>query len=205
MHIAVVDIGKPGKSFGWSMFGPRPSEGNNIDSCVEALAAALKGGALALGFEAPMFVPLRQVPSALLAARNGECGVGIPSRPFSAGAGPTALVTGLVVVPYILSGLRDAAPDAVATLDWHAPLSNPGQLLLFEAFVTNQKKSNDSRHVEDARLAVEAFRHRIAAPERFDSSVVEEHCFNLLGAMMLRTNWASDPRILSQACLVVRA
>ena len=41
MHVAVIDIGKPGKNFGWSMVGPRPSEGKDIDHCVEALGSAL--------------------------------------------------------------------------------------------------------------------------------------------------------------------
>ena len=57
MHIAVVDIGKPGANFGWAMVGDTTAEGNDIDVCVQSLAAALRNGPLALGFEAPMFVP----------------------------------------------------------------------------------------------------------------------------------------------------
>ncbi len=205
MHVVVIDIGKPGKNFGWSMAGPLASEGTDIDICIDALSVALNEGPLALGFEAPMFVPMRQDPSQLLKARNGECGVGIPSRPFSAQAGPMALVTGLVVVPYILAGLRSAAPNAKATFDWRAPLVNSNQLLLFEAFVTNQKKTTSTRHVEDARLAVEAFRRGMTNPDTFTGSVIEPNCLSLLGAMMLRTGWASELAILSQPCLVVRA
>lgn len=63
------------------------------------------------------------------------------SRPFSASAGATVLVTALVVVPYVLSRLRKFVPEARATTDWRSPLDCAGQLLLFEAFVTNQRTS----------------------------------------------------------------
>ena len=64
MNIAVVDIGKPGSNFGWAMVGDTTAEGNDIDLCVQTLAAALRNGPLALGFEAPMFVPIRTGPEA---------------------------------------------------------------------------------------------------------------------------------------------
>ena len=52
-----------------------------------------------------MFVPIRVDPKRLTATRSGEFEKGLPSRPFSASAGATALVTGLVVVSYILATL----------------------------------------------------------------------------------------------------
>src|ERR1700675_2047955 len=104
MRVAVIDIGKPGKNLGWS-FGEKP-EGCDLDECIEELASALREDALALGFEAPMFVPMRQVPNELLRARCGECPPGGPNRPFSAGAGSSVLVSALAIVPYVLSQLR---------------------------------------------------------------------------------------------------
>ena len=206
MHVAVVDIGKPDKNLGWSIVGPMGSRGTDVDECVSKLATVLRNGPLALGFEAPMFVPKRQKPSALTAARKGECGKGLPSRPFSAGAGAAVLVTGLVVVPYILSRLKEQRPNAMAQVDWRSPLSRPDQLLLFEAFVTNQAKNHDDRHMEDANLAAEAARQGLADPSCLQSAVtVDEEYFNLLGAMMLRTGWSADIGVLTQPCLVVRA
>jgi hypothetical protein len=108
MNVAVVDIGKPGVNFGWAMVGNATAEGRDIDECVQSLAAALRIGPLALGFEAPMFVPIRADPKRLTVARSGEFGKGVPSRPFSAGAGAAALVTGMVVVSYILATLLSA-------------------------------------------------------------------------------------------------
>jgi hypothetical protein len=86
MHVAVIDVGSPGKNLGWSLAGLHACDGTDIDTCIEALAAALREGPLALGFEAPLFVPQRNSPSELLKARRGECEDGV-NRTFSAGAG----------------------------------------------------------------------------------------------------------------------
>lgn len=97
-----------------------------------------------------MFVPVRKDPKSLTNARGGE-----GNRPFSAGAGATVLVTSTVVAPYVLRRLKEAVPDAAATLDWHGWPGNakePKQMLLFEAFVS---KRNGTRHFEDAELAAE--------------------------------------------------
>jgi hypothetical protein len=152
-----------------------------------------------------MFAPIRTDPERLTAARKGDCGKGLPSRPLSAAAGATSLVTGLVVASYILNSLRPLVPDATATLDWRSPPVVPGQLILFEAFVTDQRKTDDSRHVEDAHLAIATFQRGMRQPASFRSSVEEPISLSLLGAMMLRTGWADDPAILSRPCLVVRA
>jgi hypothetical protein len=180
MRVAVIDIGKPGKNLGWAIDEPDDG-GTDLDACIEILVASLRDGPVALGFEAPQFVPLRRDPKMLTAAREGESGPGLPTRPFSAKAGAAVLVTSLVIAPYLLARLRKALPSASATfdfldageivslspmdgihLDWRQPLTRPGELLLFEAFVTDQPKETPERHVEDARLAVEIFRRDLA-------------------------------------------
>jgi hypothetical protein len=83
MSVAVVDVVEP---VVWAMVGNATAEGRDIDVCVESLAAALRIGPLALGFEAPMFIPIRTDPKRLTSARSGEFGKGMPSRPFSAAA-----------------------------------------------------------------------------------------------------------------------
>jgi hypothetical protein len=203
MHVAVIDIGKPDKNLGWAIRGAEVStEGTDLDQCVDVVASALGKGPLALGFEAPLFVPVRGKASALTKARDGECVNGV-NRPFSAGPGASVLVTALTVVPYVLAGLRIRVPAAVAALDWRMPLPNNG-LLIFEAFVTDQKKTAPGRHVEDALLAISAFRQMAAGSNGFTSSTNEPNCFSLIGAMLMRTGWATDLTILSQQCLVVR-
>lgn len=203
-HVCVIDIGKPGKNLGWALSGPEPIDGTDLDACVEVVAGALHSGPVALGFEAPMFTPIRNDAMILTKARHGEATRGV-SRPFSASAGATVLVTALVIIPFVLNKLRALVPDARATMEWRKPMAGRADLLLFEAFVTNQKKTEDTRHIEDAYLAIAEFQRGMADPANFKNSIVEPNSLNLLGALMLRTGWTSDPSVISEECLVVRA
>jgi hypothetical protein len=202
MRVAVIDIGTPGKNLGWAIDGPDDG-GTDLDLCVETLIDSLRSGPVALGFEAPQFVPLRRDPKTLTAAREGESGPGLPTRSFSTGAGAAVLATALVIAPYVLRRLRKALPHASATFDWQLPLTKPGELLLFEAFVTDQGKETPERHVEDARLAVKSFRRDLALS--FEGATSSEECMNLLGAALLRIGWSSDVALLSASCLVIRS
>jgi hypothetical protein len=205
MRVAVIDIGKPSQNLGWAVDEPS-DQGTDLNTCIEALAAALRTDAVALGFEAPQFVPLRGDQAALTRARQGESGPGLATRAFSASPGATVLVTSLVIVPYVLRRLRERVPTATATLNWRRPMTQPGQLLLWEAFVTEQGQSKDAmRHIRDARLAIADFRRGIGHPESFESSVTTPECLSLLGAALLRTGWSTDVALLSTPCLVVRS
>jgi hypothetical protein len=202
MHVAVIDIGKPDKNLGWAIRGPNISgQGGNLDKCIESVSAALRFGPVALGFEAPLFVPMRGSAAELTKARQGECENGI-NRPFSAGAGASVLVTGLTVIPYVLTKIRETALDVMVTLDWRSPLSQ-NSLLLFEAFVSNRKSSAVDRHIDDSLLAISAFKRRSTVD--LESSVDVPISFNLLGAMLLRTGWTHDTELLAKPCLVVKA
>ncbi len=204
MRVAVIDIGRPGTNLGWAIDDPKRS-GTDLDDCIEVLAAALREDALALGFEAPQFVPVRHDQNTLLKARSGETGAGVAPRAFSATPGATVLVTSLVIVPYVLKRLRERVPAATATLDWRCPMTEPKQMLLWEAFVTDQRRDTVTRHVEDACLAIDDFRRGIADPVSFESSVTASECLSLLGAALLRTGWSTDVALLSTPCLVVRS
>jgi hypothetical protein len=125
LHVAVVDIGKL-TNLGWVVEGPFVNEsGTDIDSCIVFLAEAMKKGPLALGFEAPMFVPYGRKRCDLDKARKGD-----RDRAFSASPGACALTKGLVIVPYILEGLRFRAKAARPTFKWRGRLSER-DLLLF--------------------------------------------------------------------------
>ncbi len=201
MFCAVIDIGTPGKSLGWAAVdhGGHMVDGTDVDVCIDVLSEALRLGPVALGFEAPMWIPTRLQPARLTSARQGESGPGLASRPFSASAGATVLVTGMVVVTYVMRRLREFAPAALVHFDWQNLSTEPGQLL-----VTNQKKSHDARHVEDAKLALAAFLLGMQNPRTFRSSVEEPDCLNLLGAALLKAGWTTDVGVLSTPCLVVR-
>lgn len=196
LRVAVVDIGSK-KNIGWAIDGPKPREGKDVDVCVDALANTLKAGPLALGFEAPMFVPLHQNSSNLTRGRRGE-----GDRPFTSAVGATVLTSALVVVPYILAQLRVLVPAATATFDWTELPTTSQQLFLFEAFVTHQQATDNDPHIRDAKLAVAKFRH--GSRDGLESAIDEPVCFNLLAAILLRVGWTGDLKSLFKPCLVVR-
>jgi hypothetical protein len=196
LHIAVVDIGSL-KNLGWAVEGPSVNQsGADIDLCIGALARAMKTGPLALGFEAPMFVPYGRKGSDLDKARKGD-----GDRAFAASAGACVRTKGLVIVPYILEGLRSRAHAARPTFKWRDRLSER-DLLLFEAFVTHVGRSVS--HVQCARLALKRFPKGLEKRASFESDIEEPSTLNLLGAALLRIGWTDDLTVLSEPCLVVR-
>jgi hypothetical protein len=196
LHVAVVDIGSLA-NLGWAVEGPFVTEsGTDIDLCIEALAKAMRVGPLALGFEAPMFVPYGRNRRDLDKARDGE-----GDRAFSASGGACSLTKGLVIIPHILEELRRRAKSARPTFRWREKLSE-GDLLLFEAFVTHVGKSVG--HVGCAKLALKRFPEGWENRATFESAVAEPTTLNLLGAMLLRIGWNDDLTMLSEPCLVLR-
>jgi hypothetical protein len=196
LHVAVVDIGAK-DNIGWAIDGDERYEGKDIETCVTRLTEVLNDGPLALGFEAPMFVPLHQESLNLTRGRHGE-----GDRAFTASGGSTALTSALVIVPYILRQLRASLPKATVTFDWTEIPSVRQQLILFEAFVTHQHPTDTDPHIRDAKLAVAKF--HVGLRDGFKSAIDEPSCFNLLAAALLRTGWTKDLDLLSQPCLVIR-
>lgn len=195
LHVAVVDIGNL-KNLGWALKGPSGiKKGTDIDLCVEALVGAMKAGPLALGFEAPMFVPHGRELRDLDRGREGE-----GDRAFSAAPGACVLTKGLVIVPYILERIRRQTQAARPTFKWRERLS-ARDLLLFEAFVTHV---DETSHVDCAMLALKQFSKLWEKRDSFDSAVQEPLTLNLLGAMLLRMEWTDDLAMLSEPCLAVR-
>lgn len=105
LRVYCADIGSVrGGAFGWARdCGPGGAPevrrgGEQILELADAIAADLKDtGAVALGFECPLWVPVPLDPLELGRARPGE-----GDRPWSAGAGAGVLATGLAQVVWIL-------------------------------------------------------------------------------------------------------
>jgi hypothetical protein len=201
-HVCVIDIGSPA-SLGWAIEGPTPRSGSQLEDCIEAVADALATGPVALGFEAPLIVPFRNDTRSYNRARAGECVPGRASRPFCLGPGAYVTTMATVVVPLVLQHLYRLAPDISFTLDWTTPPRAPGQLLFFEAFVSDQPKGRPDPHVADARLAA---RHLLAQFQegRVETALGDEPWLNLLGAALLRAGWTTDLTVLAAPVLVVR-
>ncbi len=194
--IAAVDIGSPiAGRLPWAAL-PNEQMGRDIPELVALVAGGLRKGPVALGFEAPLWVPMRSDPMTVTKARQGE-----GPRPWSAGAGAYVLATGLAVIPHILTSLRRLAGHATPTLDYRNPPDRPGALLLWEAFVSAHDKGDS--HEDDAMIAARAFQHscsNLSAAQK----LTPEPCLNLLGAMLLRTGWSSDLSLLQAETLVLR-
>ena len=153
-----------------------------------------------MGFECPLFVPLREDPDRLTAARAGE-----GSRSWSAGAGTGALATGLVEVSWILNEVRrELSREVGCHSDW-ASFTKSGGLFLWEAFVSGGSKPrvDGNPHTADAMLAVDAFIDALPDPTTANA-VDERDVISLLGMSLLRTGWTDDINSLEAPCLVIK-
>jgi hypothetical protein len=169
-----------------------------IAELVGAVADDLASGLpVALGFECPLFVPVPEDPRRLGAARQGD-----GTRSFSAGAGPSVLVTGLVQAAWVLRELRDRRPNDDVLLDWDVFEAAGRGLFVWEAFVTAEAKA--PTHVDDATVAVECFIAALPDP-RSANAVTADRPLSLAGAAVLWAGWTNDLALLHSPCLVLRA
>jgi hypothetical protein len=201
-----ADIGsvKAGR-FGWARGRPGSVEflrSDSIRELVQAVAADLSNGEIvALGFEAPLFVPLPEDPVELTRARRGE-----GHRPWSAGAGCGALAVGTTEVPWILREVRTSLGHSPpCLLRWDGVPDAGPALFLWEAFVSAGAKAPRDRHghTGDAEVAVRAFLG--ALPDlNAANAIVECEVHSLIGAAILRSGWTDDLDLLAQPCVVIR-
>jgi hypothetical protein len=139
---------------------------------------------VALGFEAPLFVPVPRDPRAIGRARPGE-----GNRPYSVGAGPTVTVMGLQQSAWILRTVAPTLAGYETTTDWRRWPARVGPpiLLVWEAFVTGPAKS--ATHEGDAETAAAAFLQGEAALDGVNA-VTAEAPLSLIAAAAL---WAGLP------------
>jgi hypothetical protein len=154
---------------------------------------------VALGFECPLFVPLRLRPEHLTASRVGD-----GNRAWSAGAGCGALTTGLVQVVWLLRAIRHLVASPVDVfLDWADFTAARSGLFVWEAFVSGTAKGTG--HLADAEAAVAAFARAIAKATLTSAVTVDAEVYSLIGAALLRSGWSMDIGLLGKPCVVIRA
>ena len=199
-----ADVGSVSRGrFGWARSGTLSDVDQVHDTSkpshlVEAICAELAAGRpVALGFECPLFVPVPIDQLALGRARSGD-----GNRAWSAGAGTSALATGLVQAAWVLQALRSRNRDEHLWLDWAAFSAMGRGLLIWEAFVTSGAKG--VTHVDDAAIAVAAFTAALPNP-RTASTVSAERPLSLIGAAAVWSGWSTDDEVMHAAPLVVRA
>jgi len=107
--VACADVGSVSSGkFGWTIQDgsdppDEPSERSSITEFADAVIERLEiGRSVALGFECPLFIPVREETDQLTSAREGE-----GNRPWSAGAGSGSLVTGLAETVWVFSRIRE--------------------------------------------------------------------------------------------------
>jgi hypothetical protein len=198
--IGVIDVGSPrGGKLGWAIVTPDapPTLGTDLDAFVEDIALLGHRLPLAIGFEAPLFIPTRAIAFDVLTGRSGE-----GSRPWSAGAGASVFTAALGVVTYTLAALRRQLPSATPSMDFMTPPVSPGGVLFFEAFVSGAAKG--ASHADDALIAAREAQRLLCRPAGYRSAIAEPDVFSLLSASLLRTGWSTDIGLLSTPCFVVK-
>lgn len=201
LAIFCADVGSIKKNrFGWAATlpdGHKPS-GVSIEDFAANIANQVElGSKVAVGFECPLFVPVRGNPIDVNSARQGE-----GNRSWSASAGAAALGTGLVEVLWVMNkvtSLLGESPSAV--FDWSKFLDSKS-IFLWEAFVSSAAKGVG--HVEDARIAVSQLEASLPDPMSMNA-IDEESVLSLVGAAALRAGWSDDIAVLSEPCLVIKA
>lgn len=198
LEIVCADIGSvASNNFGW--FANTAASGTTPCSLANYVASVLnEERPVALGFECPLFVPLRSDERTLTRARPGE-----HNRAWSAGAGCGALATGLVQVTWVLQAIRSQLKGpAQFHSSWETFSSLKSGLFIWEAFVSGRSKRDG--HVADALCAVEAFTAAIPNPAEKNAIQPDSPVHSLLGAALLRTGWSVDLAILGMPSLVIR-
>lgn len=196
-RVVAVDVGSVRKNFAWAgldLPGRRPvGEGGRHPegAALAALEALDERISVALGFEAPLMVPVSPVGPVdawmtLGQARQGETVDG-RSRPWSAGAGSGALATGLAQLAWVLERIGSALPGLRCTTRPELWLDGEAELFVWEAFVSGTGKpipSEITQHAADAAAAADTFAERLEEGTLTHSDVVctPASSFNLAAA-----------------------
>ena len=202
LAIFCADVGsiKAGK-FGWA--ASLPGESSLLKGrCIEEFSSSITSSIsenhkVALGFECPLFVPMRNSAELVNSARKGE-----GNRSWSAGAGTGALATGLVEALWVFNRVTEllGRPQR-AEVSWEAFRSSDS-LFLWEAFVSSSAKGIS--HEDDAVIAIEHFKASLPNIETA-SAIDETNVLSLIGAAALRAGWSDDIGLLSEPCVVIKA
>ena len=206
LAICCADIGAVHSgNFGWARVAPGTPDlkCGDIDNLVEEACRILAGGMkLALGFECPLWIPLRDDPILFTRARVGE-----GSAAWSSSIGATVLTIGLAETVWVLSEVRvrllsssHSVPPVY--LDWGAFANADEGLFLWEALVTGKDKTGT--HEGDALAACHGFKAALPDPAGKVAVKSTGDALSLVGTVALRAGWSRDLGLLETPCLVVK-
>ncbi len=203
-----ADVGSVSRQrFGWAKARPAQiaEDASSPGALAEAVADSLcNGNRVALGFEAPLVLPVPGVEKRLGAGRVNE-----GNRPWSAGSGAAVLATALVQVPWILNEVKRQTHDTSLKLCFDADRfrAGEGDFLLWEAFVSGRSKiAGKNVHAAEAQLAATAFSKVLdgSDPNPEWITVGDALPFSLIGAAALWSGWISSVKPLREAPNVLK-
>lgn len=202
-RVVAIDVGSVRNNFAWAALdlpGRRQvgEGGSHPEGAALAVLEALEAGVpVAVGFEAPLMVPVSPVGPVdawrtLGQARQGETVDG-RSRPWSAGAGSGALATGLVQMAWVLERVSSGFPGLQCTTRPEPWLAGDVELFVWEAFVSGTGKpvpAGITQHAADAAAATDTFADRLENRTLGQSDVVcaPSSSFNLAAAAATYAN-----------------
>lgn len=208
--IYAVDIGstrcKAGRTpnFAWARVeGADPSSlvgSSDIDKLADQIIRDLQDGqSVALGFEAPLFIPVPVESSALCHGRKNE-----GSRSFAAPPGLAVATLGLHQAAWILRRIADSCGDSIefktGAGSW-PPSESHAILFCWEAFVSD--RAHGRTHVQDAATAAMAF---LSAEGNLASAttITAERPLSLIATAALWSGLATDTAVLRRPTVVIR-
>jgi hypothetical protein len=195
--VLCIDVGGPTK-IGWSNSEGSDGTGDDLGDALDHLSKYVRdGGRAALGFEAPIWTPVR-AEFARITARHGGVET-THNRAWSAGAGAGALAAGLALMPWCLARIGADAGRVPTTADLPQFQQNGG-LFLWEAFVSGAMKVLGAKHHDDARAACQAF---IARWPNITSDIPAESAVNHAISSAMAAGQMVDPRELTLPGLVL--
>lgn len=205
LQVFCADVGSIARdSFAWARRIPS-SDGEELHrpESIESLAASVvhvlrAGEPVALGFEAPLFIPVPENPDRLGKARPCDA----PSPSWSSSVGASVLATAMVQISWILRFIHEQVPDVRVDVQWSPFVEQQDGLLLWEAFVSGATKG--ATHEEDARSGLQAFCEQLPNPG--DPSAAEtERPFSVVAAAAIWAGFDLSIEDMRGGCLLVRA
>lgn len=204
LHVFCADIGSIARnSFAWARRieddGVEVHAPEDIGALADEVARLLAADRpVALGFEAPMFVPVPEDPVRLGKAR--PCDKGAPA--WAGNVGASVLATALVQVPWVLRRINERVPGVEVHVGWKGFAGSRRGLLLWEAFVSGAAKG--ATHEEDAQAGIEAFCAQL--PSVGDAVAHDtERPFSVVAAAALWAGFEVSKEDLRSPCVLVRA
>jgi hypothetical protein len=209
--IYAVDIGSTRlsrnstRAFAWACVGKVPLEqGVRCSSDIDRLAKEIEqdlreGYSVALGFEAPLFIPVPMESERLSRGRDGD-----GDRAWAAPAGASVATLGLHQSAWLLRHLaKTCSRTACLLLDYSQwpPQGDSPVLFLWEAFVSGNARDED--HRRDAASAATYF---LAHEANLSAKVAcrADNPISLIGAAALWAGWSEDLSLLHDEVLVLR-